>query len=339
MFFKLDQKQLYTNVDLVTQAIFEKCIKSVYPEITLIGEENLSDPSAKLFLTKEKKLISHYAQNENFSRKLEENLESLFSLQKGIIINNEDDLKKKPLQDFEKIIKGKRVKILLDPIDATYSFVNKNYNEATILAGVLVDNKPFMGTITSPFYNYSYENPDSNIVTYFNIPDFGIFSLRSQKSKVFDNIENFNIDQVRVSRKCFQNKEDPQDLKLIVSRTREEKLKQICKTIINLVLPLLNKNIIKNLLIKTDNGMGYRTIKMIEEGYYFMTVKSLLGFWDLCATDAIFRELGGGCLNLKGEEIDYSKAGSKEVFPYDIMIGDDHCNMNYYVQHYKLLCQ
>ena len=85
--------------------------------------------------------------------------------------------------------------------------------------------------------------------------------------------------------------------------------------------------------------MGYRTIKMIEEGYYFMTVKSLLGFWDLCATDAIFRELGGGCLNLKGEEIDYSKAGTKEVFPYDIMIGDDQCNMNYYVQHYKLLCQ
>ena len=91
--------------------------------------------------------------------------------------------------------------------------------------------------------------------------------------------------------------------------------------------------------------MGYRSIKMIEEGYYFMTVKSCnlkfnnlgLGFWDLCATDAIFRELGGGCLSLKGKEIDYSNAGTKEVFPYDIMIGDNNANMHYYLQHYNRL--
>jgi 3'-phosphoadenosine 5'-phosphosulfate (PAPS) 3'-phosphatase len=225
----LDQKQLYTNVDLVTQAIFEKSIRSVYPEISLIGEENLSDPSAKMFLKKEKKLISHYAKNENFSRNLEENLDSIFSLKKGIIMNKEEEIKKNPLEGFENIIKTKKVKILLDPIDATYSFVNKNYNEATILAGVLVDNKPYIGTITSPFYNHSKENPNSAIVTYFNIPDFGIYSLKSHKSKMFENLEKFQIDQVRVSRRCLQNKEDPQELKLIVSRTREEKLKQICK--------------------------------------------------------------------------------------------------------------
>jgi 3'-phosphoadenosine 5'-phosphosulfate (PAPS) 3'-phosphatase len=326
-----DQKQLYTNVDLVAQAIFEKSIKRVYPEIEIIGEENLDEPSAQFYLNKEKKLISHYAKNESFNQKLEENLEVLFNDTKRIILNKDDDVKKKPFANFEQHIKNRKVKILLDPLDATYSFVNKNYNEATILAGVLVNNKPYLGTITSPFYNY-LDNDKTAMVTYFNIPNHGIFSLKSEKSQIFDNIENFQIDQVRVAKKEKSKLEYPNELKLIVSRTREEKLKQILK-------PLVSTNVIKNLHIKTDNGMGYRSIKMIEEGYYFMTVKSCLGFWDLCATDAIFRELGGGCLSLAGKEIDYSKAGTKEVFPYDIMIGDDDSNLNYYLQHYKLLCE
>lgn len=228
------------------------------------------------------------------------------------------------------------MKILLDPLDATYSFVNKNYNEATILAGVLVNNKPYLGSITSPFY--SFLEKDNAMMTYFNIPNHGIFSLKTEKSQFFDNVENFQIDQVRVSKKSNPAFDNPNELKLIVSRTREEKLKQICNFIFILVQPLVSTNVIKNLLIKTDNGMGFRSIKMIEQGYYFMTIKSCLGFWDLCATDAIFRELGGGVLSLQGDEIDYSKAGSKEVFPYDIMIGDDNCNLKFYLQNYKLHC-
>jgi len=250
---------------------------------------------------------------------------------KKIILTKEES-KKKPLDNIEDHIKNNKVKILLDPLDATYSFINKNYNEATILAGVLLNNKPYLGTITSPFYNYSNESSQYAMVTYFNIPNYGIFALRNKKSQIYENIENFQIDQVRVSKRSEPGVfHSPNELKLIVSRTREEKLKQILK-------PLLSTNVIKSLQIKTDNGMGYRSIKMIEEGYYFMTVKSCLGFWDLCATDAIFRELGGCCLNLQGTEIDYSKAGTKEVFAYDIMIGDDRSNLNYYLQHYKLLC-
>ena len=60
-----------------------------------------------------------------------------------------------------------------------------------------------------------------------------------------------------------------------------------------------------------------------------------MGFWDLCATDALFREIGGGCLNLKGKEIDYSLARKKEIHKYDIMIGDNKNDMNYYLKEYN----
>jgi len=68
-----------------------------------------------------------------------------------------------------------------------------------------------------------------------------------------------------------------------------------------------------------------------------LTVKSSMGFWDICATDALFREIGGGCLNLKGKEINYALAPSKEIFKYDIMIGDDQGSIEYYIEQYNKL--
>jgi hypothetical protein len=62
-----------------------------------------------------------------------------------------------------------------------------------------------------------------------------------------------------------------------------------------------------------------------------------MGFWDLCATDALFREIGGGCLNLKGREIDYTFAQNKEIHKYDIMIGDNQNQIQYYLKQYNNL--
>jgi len=200
------------------------------------------------------------------------------------------------------------------------------------LAGVLFKNKPIIGCITSPFYNYEEgKEKCADSISYFNIPSLGIFELKKLQSQFIDNQDNYKISHLKHSKKSLlenENENVKTDLRLIVSRTREEKLKQILS-------PLVTNNIIKNLQIKTDNGMGYRSIKMIEHGYYYMTVKSNLGFWDLCATDAIFREIGGGCINLKGKEINYSPADTKIVFPYDIIIGDDKTSINYYVKHCK----
>ena len=281
----LDSKQLYTNVDIVTQAIFEKTIKNVYPSLEIIGEEDLDSHVSHLYLFNDRLLIDHYSKKQALEKRLEENLTSLIEDTKKVIITKEEEvIRQKHYKHFDHLIKSKRVKILLDPLDATHSFINKNYNEATILTGVLVDNKPYIGCITSPFYNYSPENKKTGMVTYFNIPNYGIFSFKKQKSLLFDNVDNYKIEQVkltkrnsifcRVSDKPLETEINP-ELKLIVSRFKVDKLNQMCKIyFLNLVKPLVSENVIKQLQMKVDNGMGYRSIKMIEDGYYFMTVKS-----------------------------------------------------------------
>lgn len=65
--YYLDSKQFYT-------IIFEKTINRVYPEIEIIGEENLNDTFAAFYLTKEKNLIYHYSEIDSFKAKLEEKL-------------------------------------------------------------------------------------------------------------------------------------------------------------------------------------------------------------------------------------------------------------------------
>jgi len=165
--------------------------------------------------------------------------------------------------------KRSKSKFLIDPLDATHSFINKQYNEATILVGVLVKDKPYIGSITSPFYNLKDSKNKTGIVTYFNIPNYGIFAFKKQKNYFFDNVDNYRIEQVKLTKKSVIEKElytpfDPKanELKLIVSRWKIDQLKKMLK-------PLLCEHVIKDLQMKVDNGMGYRSLKMIEEGYYF----------------------------------------------------------------------
>jgi len=219
--------------------------------------------------------------------------------------------------------------LLLDPLDATRSFINKNYNEVTILAGVLIKSSPYYGFITSPFYDHDNINKSDTTLTYFNIPHYGIFALRKKKNNLFDDdSDNFSVERVKSSKRK-SNENDNHSLKLIVSRSREEKLKQILK-------PMLSKDMINKLQIY--NGMGHRSIKMLEEDYYFMTTKSFFGYWDICATDALFREIGGGCFSLNGKTIDYSKAKEMETNQFDIIIGENRSKMDFYVKKLKDLC-
>ena len=139
---------------------------------------------------------------------------SLIEESKKIITKEEEIFKQKQYKNFDQLIRQKKVKILLDPLDATYSFVNKDYQEATILAGVLVNDKPFIGSITSPFYTFDKDNNKTGVVTYFNIPNYGIFAFKKQKSHFFDNIDNYKLDRVKLTKKSPKIKDNHSYLSL-----------------------------------------------------------------------------------------------------------------------------
>ncbi len=199
-------------------------MKRFYPEISIIGEENLHDDITREIINKEKNLIEKYCVTNDSIELFQENF-------KTILENDYENTFLSNQKIFEELIRRNQVKILLDALDATNSLIRKDFNESTILTGVLVKNKPYLGLITSPFYNYENDEKGREypIVTYFNIPQNGVFSF-----KLLNN-NGYHIEKLRSSKKeemKIESEKVSKDLKLIVSRTREEKIKNICKIII-----------------------------------------------------------------------------------------------------------
>jgi 3'-phosphoadenosine 5'-phosphosulfate (PAPS) 3'-phosphatase len=199
-------------------------LKRFYPEISIIGEENLHDDITRELVNKETNLIEKYFVTQDSIELFQENFKNILENDcMNTYLSNE--------KMFEELIKRNQVKILLDPLDATNSLIRKDFNESTILTGVLVKNKPYLGLITSPFYNYENEEKGRGypIVTYFNIPQNGVFSFKL----LYNN--GYKIEKLRSSKKeetRIESEKVSKELKLIVSRTREEKIKNICNFLI-----------------------------------------------------------------------------------------------------------
>ncbi len=88
--------------------------------------------------------------------------------------------------------------------------------------------------------------------------------------------------------------------------------------------------------IITLNNMGYRATKIIEENASFVSLSSIMGFWDICAADAICRELGGGCFVLEtGDLLDYKKHNLKDSVPQDFWLGNDSDKIRMLINDHK----
>jgi fructose-1,6-bisphosphatase/inositol monophosphatase family enzyme len=70
-------------------------------------------------------------------------------------------------------------------------------------------------------------------------------------------------------------------------------------------------------------AMGLRTKKIIEENYNFISVDSKMGFWDICASDAICREVGGGCVSLKSGSLLGYKGNLRSKVSKDFLLGNN----------------
>ena len=220
IYFKAN-RQLYTNVDLISQSIFERNMKKFYPDLEIIGEENLNDQDTIEYLNYSSELFEKYMITNESISSLKENFDRILKNVEDIDLLNANESK------LEEMIKMKEIKILLDPLDATFSFINKDFNESTILTGVLINNRPYLGFITSPFYNFNHKNvvnKDIEILTYFNVPTKGIFSFRNCQKN------NYYFEKLITKRNDEEwNDMFSKDLNFIVSRSREDRIKRICK--------------------------------------------------------------------------------------------------------------
>ena len=101
---QLESQQLYTNVDLVAQAIFVKTMNNAYPEVDVIGEEDLNNETSRPILLNGKLIIEEYSRNHELQKRLEDNLYTIIKESKNSNISKEEEVfRQKEHKNFEKL--------------------------------------------------------------------------------------------------------------------------------------------------------------------------------------------------------------------------------------------
>ena len=204
--------------------------------------------------------------------------------------------------DFDiKISKNDNITLFLDPIDATNQLIKNNFVPVTMLLVICINEKPFLGFI---HYVTEEENKHKNI-TYFNYPKKGIFSYLNNKIEKIS-IKNHNLNEWN----------------FIISSSRAK------PKMIEFINKFPNSNYIQ------DNGLGNKAIKVIlNDLIYFSTGKNTVGLWDICSSDAIAHEIGGGIFNLEGNEIKYE--AKKEYVHEEIFLVNNKERINLFLENVK----
>lgn len=114
--------------------------------------------------------------------------------------------------------------------------------------------------------------------------------------KVFSNQTTSSFYQ-SLSLKRF--KKDGNQNRVIVSRSHAGTVKSIIDEKLD------------NAKIITAAGSGFKTVELVKNGADVYLHSTLIKRWDICAPDAILRNLGGKLTRLDGEKVDYTDMNTK----------------------------
>jgi 3'-phosphoadenosine 5'-phosphosulfate (PAPS) 3'-phosphatase len=67
----------------------------------------------------------------------------------------------------------KDLTLIIDPLDGTNSFIDKDYRSTSVLIGLLSKNLPIFGFVGAPFISLK----DDTVNLYFNLPSLGVFEF------------------------------------------------------------------------------------------------------------------------------------------------------------------
>jgi 3'-phosphoadenosine 5'-phosphosulfate (PAPS) 3'-phosphatase len=199
----------------------------------------------------------------------------------------------------EVVVDASRVVCIVDPLDGTKSYAHGEYDCVSILIAIIVDNEPHFGVIGKPFgYSGFSSIRDTSCATIYGGPlTRGVFVAGGQQiiaSPINNNNNNNNA-----------NEEDNNSLpKAVISTSRSTGV------VHDFCVHLGEKALIspEPLLI---SGAGEKSLRLIvqrnNEAIWFFP-KPGTYLWDVAASDALLRSLGGKLTNKYGHNLDYSKS-------------------------------
>jgi len=108
------------------------------------------------------------------------------------------------------------LKVVIDPLDGTSSFIAKDYKVSTILIGLLYKDKPVFGFIGSPFYSMDSDN----IYLFFNLTNLGVYRIEIDTKG--------NIIQTKRFNKTSYKEKIKNSEKYIISRSNYSSISKKC---------------------------------------------------------------------------------------------------------------
>jgi len=311
-----------TDADFAAQSVIVQALQAVSNEIRIVGEESEEEMATKSITGHEERSQKMFqlAQREiqmryNYSS---EAGEGTFSEDEALPLAQssrlaEDDTthaetKTSPpstsqehqlpqkLKDFQ--VDPSRVSVFIDPLDGTKCYAEGEFEAVSILVGIVLDDAlPCFGAICKPFgYSGHTSVMDTGCVVFYGGTLLGA-AYTAGGSSLRNSLEE----------------KRPEDLpRAVISSS---KAKGIIK---EFVTHLGNKGIVQSepLLV---SGAGEKSLRMIirshKEGLWFYP-KAGTSLWDVAASDAILRILGGKLTDKHGKNMDYSRS-QKEALNSD----------------------
>lgn len=306
---KLDGS-VVTDADLAAQAFIVHTLRQVSPYVAIIGEESPEDMSRK---KRNISLTSHEDYISNITRLAKEEVRNRYHgrrecpLAECSVHPLNDYRIEEDKGDFDEsslIVDANRVRVFVDPLDGTKAYASGDYSVVTVLIAIILDGRPTFGVIAKPFgYNHHAALLDTKCVVVY-----GGVLLHSQV--YFAGVsESCSVPPLPVDRAP----------RAIISSSRNEGVvKDFC-------ISLANKDLIHPEPLNVS-GAGEKSLRLIvgtEQERLWFFPKSGTSRWDVAATDALLRAMGGRLSNQYGQELDYGKPRQESENTEGIVASND----------------
>jgi 3'(2'), 5'-bisphosphate nucleotidase len=271
-----------TDADFVAQGVIVQALQSICPTLNIVGEE--SPEEMKQHEQRDRQLdrtLWKLSRNELQCRYFGTGMTHLPLHSKC----REGELPAFPDDPEEFLVDPLRLRVIVDPLDGTKSYTNGDHDAVSILIGFILDDAPVFGVVGKPFgYTGLSAIRDTGCVTLY-----GGTLLRG----AFVAGDKIPLSQP-----------NPITPKAVISASRSKGVvQQFCQYLGEKGLLAADPLLVP--------GAGEKSVRILlsrnDEALWFYP-KPGTSLWDVAATDALLRALGGKLTDKYGHNMDYSKS-------------------------------
>lgn len=288
-----------TDADFAAQSIITRAVQRVSQNVRILGEENpesvakagqagLDHESDQAVQENCRREIYRRFKNRGVAPSEEAPNPPLSPKSAAGETNSEDLFQLSVEEEKEVIVAASRVCVIIDPLDGTSSYAKGKYDAVSILISVNLDYQPHFGVICKPFgYEGITSIMESGCAAVYGGPLIGGAYIAGGGP----------LSPLVV-------KEGDELPRAVISSSRSKGVvEDVCKQMGELG--------VINPVPMHISGAGEKSLRLVlrrfNEGLWFFP-RSGTSLWDIAASDAILRALGGKVTDKFGRPLDYSKS-------------------------------